>query len=100
MQFVLWRDVLSQHAKAPLHAMVGGGDQIYNDEVFSGKHVQEWLHTGRKVSLSVTVFVCQHCCAWYTGTCAGMASHRQKGQSVCHGVCLSQLLCMAYRHLP
>ncbi len=50
LQFVLWRDVLSQHAKAPLHATVGGGDQIYNDEVFSGKHVQEWLHTGRKVS--------------------------------------------------
>ncbi|DBB15612.1 TPA: hypothetical protein ACH3X3_003824 [Trebouxia sp. C0006] len=47
-EFVLWRDVLSQHAKAPLHAMVGGGDQIYNDEVFSDKHVQEWLHTGRK----------------------------------------------------
>ncbi|DBA98627.1 TPA: hypothetical protein ACH3X1_014416 [Trebouxia sp. C0004] len=47
-EFVLWRDVLSQHAKAPLHAMVGGGDQIYNDEVFSGKHVQEWLHSGRK----------------------------------------------------
>ena len=49
VQFVLWIDVLSQHAKAPLHAMVGGGDQIYSDEVFSGKHVQEWLKTGRKV---------------------------------------------------
>ena len=49
LQFVLWRDVLRQHAQAPLHAMVGGGDQIYNDEVFSGKHVQEWLKSGRKV---------------------------------------------------
>lgn len=28
LQFVLWKDVLSQHAKAPLHATVGGGDQI------------------------------------------------------------------------
>lgn len=54
MQFVLWRDVLSQHAKVPLHAMVGGGDQIYNDEVFSGKLVQEWLHSGRKVG-SITL---------------------------------------------
>lgn len=50
MQFVLWRDVLEQHSKAPLHAMVGGGDQIYNDEVFSGHHMQEWLKSGRKVS--------------------------------------------------
>ena len=50
VQFVLWRDVLEQHGKAPLHAMVGGGDQIYNDEVFSGNHMQEWLKSGRKVS--------------------------------------------------
>ncbi len=49
--------MLSQHAKAPLHAMVGGGDQIYNDEVFSGKHVQEWLHSGRKVGLFTHSFI-------------------------------------------
>ena len=54
MQFVLWRDVLEQHSKAPLHAMVGGGDQIYNDEVFSGHHMQEWLKSGRKVSPSIS----------------------------------------------
>lgn len=41
--------MLQQHAKAPLHAMVGGGDQIYNDEVFSGTRVQEWLKSGREV---------------------------------------------------
>lgn len=46
---MLWRDVLRQHGKQALHAMVGGGDQIYNDEVFSGPHMQEWLKTGRKV---------------------------------------------------
>ena len=50
VQFVLWRDVLEQHSKMPLHAMVGGGDQIYNDEVFSGKQMQEWLKSGRQVS--------------------------------------------------
>ncbi|WFD32997.1 hypothetical protein MSPP1_004054 [Malassezia sp. CBS 17886] len=27
----LWRDVLEEHAKSPYHAVVGGGDQIYND---------------------------------------------------------------------
>ncbi len=59
LQFVLWRDVLNQHAKVPLHAMVGGGDQIYNDEVFSGKHVQEWLQSGRKVSTKLRL-LCLH----------------------------------------
>ncbi|KAL3136206.1 hypothetical protein ABBQ32_007220 [Trebouxia sp. C0010 RCD-2024] len=47
-EFVLWRDVMEQHGKQALHAMVGGGDQIYNDEVFSGPQMQEWLKSGRK----------------------------------------------------
>lgn len=40
---------MEQHGKQALHAMVGGGDQIYNDEVFSGPQMQEWLKSGRKV---------------------------------------------------
>ena len=58
MQFVLWRDVLQQHGKAPLHAMVGGGDQIYSDEVFSGTKVQEWLKKGREVSCGAVTLPC------------------------------------------
>lgn len=30
----LWRDMLSVHEKFPLHCMVGGGDQLYNDGVW------------------------------------------------------------------
>ena len=30
----LWRDVLNQHASAPIHVMCGGGDQLYNDALF------------------------------------------------------------------
>ena len=30
----LWRDVLTQHASAPIHVMCGGGDQLYNDALF------------------------------------------------------------------
>ena len=30
----LWRDVLNQHASAPMHVMCGGGDQLYNDALF------------------------------------------------------------------
>ncbi|KAI9794165.1 MAG: hypothetical protein M1816_006090 [Peltula sp. TS41687] len=40
----LWRDVLNAHQTRPFHAMIGGGDQIYNDSV--GKqtsHFQSWL---------------------------------------------------------
>jgi hypothetical protein len=31
----LWRDVLDCHGRAPLHLMVGGGDQLYSDDVFT-----------------------------------------------------------------
>lgn len=30
----LWRDLLSVHSAFPMHALVGGGDQLYNDLVF------------------------------------------------------------------
>ncbi|KAH8109595.1 hypothetical protein DFH11DRAFT_1627141 [Phellopilus nigrolimitatus] len=30
---VLWKDVLRIHAEQPLHAMIGGGDQVYSDGV-------------------------------------------------------------------
>ncbi|KAF4124957.1 hypothetical protein GMORB2_3796 [Geosmithia morbida] len=29
----MWRDVLNTHQISPFHVMVGGGDQIYNDDV-------------------------------------------------------------------
>jgi hypothetical protein len=29
----LWEDAVGRHALAPMHAMVGGGDQLYNDDV-------------------------------------------------------------------
>ena len=97
LQFVLWRDVLSQHAKAPLHAMVGGGDQIYNDEVFSGKHVQEWLHSGRKVGTFIPSWTTT-CVLPYVEVCTGVCTAMfRKGQySSCErvtarAVCLDSL---------
>ena len=30
----LWRDLLQQHQASPLHLVVGGGDQLYNDALF------------------------------------------------------------------
>ncbi|GIM06459.1 hypothetical protein Vretimale_10772 [Volvox reticuliferus] len=41
----LWSDIMSQHAQQPLHVLVGGGDQIYNDAVFDGPLLKGWDHT-------------------------------------------------------
>ena len=30
----LWKDVLEQHRASPIHLVVGGGDQLYNDALF------------------------------------------------------------------
>ena len=50
LQFALWRDVLAQHAKHPLHLVVGGGDQVYNDEVFTySESLRHWLTLGKQV---------------------------------------------------
>jgi len=38
----LWNDVQREHAKAPFHVMLGGGDQIYNDGIRVGGPLREW----------------------------------------------------------
>ena len=30
----LWKDVLGVHSRTPLHCLVGGGDQLYQDGFF------------------------------------------------------------------
>lgn len=41
----LWRDVLNSHQTRPFHAMLGGGDQVYNDAVMTQtKLFQQWLN--------------------------------------------------------
>ena len=40
----LWEDVMAVHAEAPIHAFVGGGDQICNDALWSTPGMQAWLH--------------------------------------------------------
>ncbi len=39
----LWKDVLNRHAAGPIHALVGGGDQIYNDAVWKTPPLLAWL---------------------------------------------------------
>ena len=39
---VLWNDALRLHAQKPFHAMIGGGDQIYNDGVSVDGPLKAW----------------------------------------------------------
>ncbi|KAF9581500.1 hypothetical protein BGW38_001460, partial [Lunasporangiospora selenospora] len=39
----LWDDLLVSHDRKPFHALVGGGDQIYNDDVLATPEMHEWL---------------------------------------------------------
>ena len=38
----LWNDVLRMHAENPLHVMIGGGDQIYNDSIRVSGPLRAW----------------------------------------------------------
>ncbi|KAI8606710.1 hypothetical protein EDD21DRAFT_78537 [Dissophora ornata] len=51
----LWDDLLMAHDQKPFHAMVGGGDQIYNDDVLATPEIKEWLDMGEKERIE-TVF--------------------------------------------
>lgn len=39
----LWKDVMKRHSQQHLHAVVGGGDQVYNDGFWKTKPFQDWL---------------------------------------------------------
>lgn len=42
----LWRDALNRHQSRSFHAMIGGGDQIYNDAAMRDTTLfREWLQT-------------------------------------------------------
>lgn len=39
----LWKDVLRRHEQRPFHVMIGGGDQIYNDQVRVDGPLKSWV---------------------------------------------------------
>ncbi|KAI9653064.1 MAG: hypothetical protein M1821_007715 [Bathelium mastoideum] len=43
---VVWNDVLRFHAEKPIHVMIGGGDQIYNDGVRVDGPLRAWTDIG------------------------------------------------------
>ena len=45
----LWNDVLRRHKERPIHVMIGGGDQIYNDGVRVDGPLRTWTDIGNPV---------------------------------------------------
>lgn len=39
---LLWKDVLRRHERRPFHVMIGGGDQIYNDQIRIDGPLKDW----------------------------------------------------------
>jgi phosphodiesterase/alkaline phosphatase D-like protein len=46
----LWHDVLRMHRSRPFHVMIGGGDQIYNDNVRTDGPLQAWTNIGNPLT--------------------------------------------------
>lgn len=43
---LLWKDVMRRHEKRPFHVMIGGGDQIYNDQIRTDGPLKAWTDIG------------------------------------------------------
>ncbi|KAL6876533.1 hypothetical protein J3F83DRAFT_404879 [Trichoderma novae-zelandiae] len=82
----MWRDVLNSHQTRPFHAMIGGGDQIYNDCVaFDSPLFDEWLQinvAGKKLKAAFTPelqaelerFYLERYCSWFSQGLFGLAT--------------------------
>lgn len=53
----LWRDVLGLHRRTPIHCMVGGGDQLYQDGFF---HVSKSFPIGPRLR-GLPIDLLSHC---------------------------------------
>ena len=45
----LWNDVLRSHTQNPIHVMIGGGDQIYNDGIRVDGPLRPWCDIGNPI---------------------------------------------------
>lgn len=57
----MWADVLRYHEKEPYHAMLGGGDQVYSDNIFEAPSVKKWLDLDGNIHLSCVSFFLLFC---------------------------------------
>lgn len=82
----MWRDVLNSHQTRPFHAMIGGGDQIYNDYVaYDSPLFDEWLQINtaeKKLNAAFTsemqaeleFFYLERYCSWFSQGLFGLAT--------------------------
>jgi hypothetical protein len=72
----MWFDLLREHAKAPFHVLVGGGDQLYCDGLTREPEIQGWIHESNppkklvypvspEMSESLDRFLFNHYCACF-----------------------------------
>lgn len=72
----LWNDALRQHEVQPYHAVVGGGDQIYNDKLVGEPEMKEWkeckdpvermkMQVTPEIATAVERYLFNHYCEWY-----------------------------------
>ncbi|CAD7704360.1 unnamed protein product [Ostreobium quekettii] len=70
----LWGDLVRRHRASPIHALVGGGDQLYNDEVFRTPLVREWAalrSRGARQGAPFTEYMREEVEAFYFGHYCG-----------------------------
>ncbi|UKZ65423.1 uncharacterized protein TrAtP1_006619 [Trichoderma atroviride] len=82
----MWRDVLNSHQTQPFHAMIGGGDQIYNDCVaYDSPLFDQWLQITvpeKKLNAPFTYelqtelehFYLERYCSWFSQGLFGLAT--------------------------
>merc|ERR1712093_733537 len=80
----LWNDVLKQHHQQPIHALVGGGDQIYCDAIAKEPELMSWMnekddkvkmaaHLSDEMRLAVDRFFFNHYTKWFRNGAFGRA---------------------------
>lgn len=82
----MWRDVLNNHQTTPFHVMIGGGNQIYNDDVADDCHLfKEWLETrnplhkrnapfSAELQDQIEGFYFRRYCSWFSMGMFGLAN--------------------------
>ncbi|EFJ53258.1 hypothetical protein VOLCADRAFT_86358 [Volvox carteri f. nagariensis] len=66
--FPLWSDLLSRHRQRPFSALVGGGDQLYNDDVWQVPALEAWLdlpHPEQRLAVPFTTQMATQALSYY-----------------------------------
>lgn len=66
----LWNDVLRHHEQKPFHLMIGGGDQIYNDEIRISGPLKPWTEISlphKRKEFPFNEDLRAQCDTWYFG---------------------------------